>query len=86
VVKAWPEALPFLGGTKNSVVMAQLETQFILYKEFRSNGKSQNLLYQQMILWALKITNEMVSVNVLFGVNGTVGGTAAFWPNQEFFG
>jgi hypothetical protein len=39
-----------------------------------------------MILWALKITNEMVSVNVLFGVNGMVGGTAAFWPKQEFFG
>ena len=52
-----------LGGTNNSVLMAQLETQFILYKEFRSNGKSQNLLYQQMILWALKITIEMVSVN-----------------------
>ncbi len=86
MVKAWPEALPFLGGMTNSVVMAQLETQFFLYKEFRSNGKSQNLLYQQMILWALKITNEMGSVNVLFGVNGTVGGTAAFWANQEFFG
>ncbi len=86
MVKAWPEALPFFRGTKNSVVMAQLEMQFILYKEFRSNGKSQNLLYQKMILWALMITNEMVNVNVLFGVNGTVGGTAAFWPNQEFFG
>ncbi len=66
--------------------MAQLEMQLILYKEFRSKGKSQNHLYQQMILWALKITNGMVSVNVLFGVNGTVGGTAAFWLNQEFFG
>ncbi len=86
MVKAWPEALPFFGGTMNSVVMAQLEMQFILYKEFRSNGKSQNHLYQQMILWALKITNEMVNVNVLFGVNGMVGRTADFWPNQEFFG
>ena len=68
MVKAWPEVLPFLGQTKNSVVMAQLETLFFLFKEFSNYGKPKPTFYQQMILWALKITNIMVSVNVLFGV------------------
>ncbi len=53
---------------KNSVVMAQLETLFFLFKEFSNYGKPKPTFYQQMILWALKITNDMVSVNVLFGV------------------
>ncbi len=39
-----------------------------LFKEFSNHGKPKPTFYQQIILWALKITNDMVSVNVLFGV------------------